>query len=359
MRSLFALVTALLISLGVGSAALLFVAVQTPAFDRYPLKPAPLPLGTAAAYGALPTLTFYQGLFQVTSQKLPTYATLAFDRASLLHLYDVEDDVPVFQQPAADTPPLPLQLSPRAYSHLKSVGSNESFQVAIESDCPRYDYTITFPETGIVDRSSGSLFALTTTTYQALPQQTFTFQLDGLPEAFPDDQYACGYSLTLFFPVWITWGSSSPTIQPKDFNVVLATSPRNHQLMSLSYQVDNNPPSHGYTEGLRLAVERPWIFKTFAYPLALAPLLLLLFLGHLVAILGGGDARASAIADLVGLAALALTILPLRAVLVPAEVVGYTHIDLVLAGEVLFVIGLACARYAIASHVVRSARGPK
>jgi hypothetical protein len=355
----------ILVVVGLMSVLLLVLNVQTPQPGAYPLKPTRLPQGQALLQRGVPSIVVQLGPIDVLNGQIPTTIDFAFDRASLLNLYE-SDGTPIYQQDPRSKGV--LQMTPRALEMLtpNQPGPNNDVRFGVQSDCPvSRNFSQSSAETNaqllpevVVDPLPPGV-STTSPTYSVglVGDLKYTAPMDGRIEGFPDDQYLCSYAfnITLPFP-FVRWGRPSAPLDPAIF---VTTPPTYDQLLSVSYEIgrttSTNAPIFKGLPLLRLAVQRPWMVEGFAYAIALSPLLLASFLLYYWSY----DRRRRSTtasstmpidivtlpADLFWIAAIALTILPLRNVIVPSYITVYTHLDFVLATDLLALVGLACWRF--------------
>lgn len=171
---------------------------------------------------------------------------------------------------------------------------------------------------------------------------TFELPVLGSPELFPDESYLCSVVITMQPPsdLELRLGRNAGTLAPDLF---LQVGPL---LSGLEATFRTKALDVGRSQ-IDFVIHRSWTSRVFIYCLTLAPFVLAIIVGvALVVRRDGGDA----LQTVVGIAAAALTILPLRSVLVPAEVGALTRVDYVLGIELLLFLTAAAAQLVVAIH---------
>jgi hypothetical protein len=169
---------------------------------------------------------------------------------------------------------------------------------------------------------------------------TFEVPVLGSAELFPDESYFCSAVITVQPPgdVQLRLGGNSGALAPDLF---LQAGPL---LSGLDATFGTKALDAGRSQ-IDFVINRSWTSRVFIYCFALAPFVLAIIVW--VALVARRD-EGDALQGVVGIAAAALTILPLRSVLVPAEVGALTRIDFVLGIELLLFLTAAAAQLVVA-----------
>ncbi|MEU1891903.1 hypothetical protein [Streptomyces pristinaespiralis] len=170
---------------------------------------------------------------------------------------------------------------------------------------------------------------------------TVTLPVSGLPSLFPSDSYTLAINdprATLPGSVAL-FSEQGPGLEvPLTVNIYTAPALGEHSLVVVE-SAQKNPRVIG------VIIDRPFYEQITIYLVALLPLLLGAVVAHVLFIRRQRDFDLELTA---GLIAVVLTILPLRSVLVPADVasIGLTFLDDILVISVLGIAALVFGQYA-------------
>ena len=151
--------------------------------------------------------------------------------------------------------------------------------------------------------------------------------IKGNPASYPTDEY----SLTLCAGLQIA--DSSSLLPDVVFLVQAEPELQDHELFIKPMRGDSTKP----TQLISLLIERNGVQQAFSYAMALLPLVIM------VAFFATVKSETDTVSALTGAAAIFLTILPLRQVLIPTEVsnvAGVTRVDYLLGLELSAMVGV-------------------
>ncbi len=183
-----------------------------------------------------------------------------------------------------------------------------------------------------------------------LVKSPFDLPLDGFPNYYPSDWYSSSFSVYAQLPDNIalrdTFGAVHFTL-PMDVLVCQNLTIANGWLGF--ERVGFNPVILGTSDSVRLVdlyVTRPVATQTFTYLVAILPILMAIVYGHYLFFYP--RVKEDPLHDvIIGAATIMIAVLPLRAVLVPPEVQGFTRVDLILGLGLVLIVCLPFLKYGI------------
>jgi hypothetical protein len=174
------------------------------------------------------------------------------------------------------------------------------------------------------------------------PQATFNIPLLWNPEEFPNDIVYTAMAVDVLLPAGITalggqTGVDGSTSLPAQMAINMTVGNQlGGQVIHVAW---SNQLSY-------ILIRRDTMSILFIYSVALVPLLLFALLAHLIVVTRKEPTTATdLISWIIAVAATSLTVLPLRAVLVPANISSMTRLDFLLGLELLLLISLVVYRY--------------
>jgi hypothetical protein len=168
-------------------------------------------------------------------------------------------------------------------------------------------------------------------------------ELTGDPEQYPSDVYRVSATVSLELPDGIVINS------PLDeFSHMVSTAVQAASTLSgrdTYYIAQDTDTEILELRDLQFAIVRDFWSRTFIYSVVFTPLLLALVIGDLIRRMGLRRPESAAVV-LISLAAVLLTLLPLRAVLVPPDIPDLTRVDRALTAELMLFLSIFVLGYA-------------
>jgi hypothetical protein len=225
--------------------------------------------------------------------------------------------------------------------------ANDAITVRLDDQAFRHQ-EVSFPLSELlgVQSSPTSTLSLTSTRELTLPSQVDL-------QVFPSERFASQVFVTARLPAGVVAGAGDgPSYLTLHVHAFIDDNLTGwaFDVGTFSHAVD---PEHMPWVAIR--VRRTWFVQLYTYLLALSPIALIVVTLHLGTRSRGTGATISSV--VIPLAAATLTVLPLRAVLVPTDVSGLTRVDMLLGLEFTMMMAAAVLVYWWAARGL-DVRGP-
>jgi hypothetical protein len=185
--------------------------------------------------------------------------------------------------------------------------------------------------------------------YQNLDKEDFAdpfdVPLDGMLVQYPSDWYWLNALVYIELPkpfILSADGLGGAFYLPLEIRVAYSPGLEGKELIAV-HQAANASPE---IQTLEVRIKRDRATRFFTYALALVPLALGVLLGHLL-FLHPESAGLKTNEVLMGAAVILLAVLPLRPVLVPAEIPVLTRVDILLGYSIVLIVSLVFIKYGI------------
>jgi hypothetical protein len=167
-------------------------------------------------------------------------------------------------------------------------------------------------------------------------------ELSGDPQQYPSDIYRVSATVSLELPDGIEVKSlPSEFVHMVSTSVQAALALRGKDIYYIPQDTDTEEVD---LRDLQFGIVRDFWSQTFIYSVLFTPLLLALVIGDLIRRMGLRRPESAAVV-LIGLAAVLLTLLPLRAVLVPPDIPDLTRVDRALTAELMLFLSIFVLGY--------------